>query len=272
MKRFISAAIASALFFGTTHVSAFAIEKDHLWKPPNSGPPVDTQVEGWGENSSQSLPFSFSPFDEQNSESNQEMARYSFNTVLANCESPSDIGCIESIKFSTDGETWDDAVFKQTLQQRDFAYGTYTGDSDNPWDMQRTSTWEADPSIGLLEASLPNEYELVGATHGMGDDYTINVTATSAVEDGIAKIQGLKFEAIAGGVNEQPGEECDYWGINNEIIETPVSYCYEAVDLPENLQLEVNVQLGDRINELSGWFDGRISNPTVFLALLSRQG
>ena len=264
MKRIIAVTTGFVLLLGTAHASAFANGKDHLWRPPTDGPPVDTQVEGWGENSSQSLPFSFSPFDTRNSESNREMARNSFNTVLANCTSSSDIGCIESIRYSADGQSWNDAVFTRTLQQRDFAYGTPTGDPDNPWDMQRTSTWDANPSLGLLKASLPNEYELAEVPHGMGDDYTINVTATSTVVDGIAKIQGLKFEAIAGGVNDQSGYECDYWGISNEIIEDdPVAYCYEAVDLPENLQLEVNVQLGNRINELTGWFDGRIFNPTI---------
>jgi hypothetical protein len=142
--------------------------------------------------------------------------------------------------------------------------------TDKGWAMQYTSTWEADPTRGLLKASLPNEYELDGAIHGMGENYTINVTAISAIDDGnidsgIAKIQGLKFEAIAGGVNAPTDEGCEFWGISNEIVdEDRVSYCYEAVDLPENLQLEVNVQLGDRINELSGWFDGRIYDPTVF--------
>ena len=261
MKRFIAATATSVLFFVTAHASASAIDKDHLWSPPVSGPPIDTQVEGWGENSGQTLPFSFSPFDEDNSEFVQEIARNSFNTVLANCNSSNDIGCIESIKFSIDGETWEDAVFKQTLQQRDFAYGVPT---DDGWGMQYTSTWKPDADIGLLEASLPNEYELAGASHGMGDDYTINVTAISAIEDGFAKIQGLKFEAIAGGVNEQDGDDCDYWGISNEIVDDDrISYCYEPVDLPEDLQLEVNVQLGDRINELSGWFDGRIYDPTI---------
>ena len=271
MKRFFAVATASVLILGTAHVSAFANGKDHLWSPPSSPPGAGTQVEGWGENRGQTLPFSFSPFDEgdpdyANSEFVREIASYSFDTVLSNCDPPElVIGCIESIKFSIDGETWNNADPIGTLEQRDFAYGVNTEDG---WAMQYTSTWEADPTRGLLQASLPNEYELEGAIHGMGENYTINVTAISAIEDGnidsgIAKIQGLKFEAIAGGVNAPTDEGCEFWGISNSIVDPPVSYCYEAVDLPENLQLEVNVQLGDRINELSGWFDGRIYDPTI---------
>ncbi len=264
---FKSVVISSLVALLLSQTPAFAIDKDHLWSPPSSPPEAGTQVEGWGENRGQTLPFSFSPFDEANSDSLREIASYSFDTVLANCTSQDQIGCIELIRFSTDdGLTWDNAVFIDTLQQRDFAYGVTI---DDGWAMQRTSTWEADPTRGLLKASLPNEYELDGANHGMGEKYTINVTAISTIEDGnihdgIAKIQGLKFEAIAGGVNEQLGDECDYWGISNEIIDDDrISYCYEAVDLPDNLQLEVNVRLGDRINELSGWFDGRLYDPTI---------
>jgi hypothetical protein len=261
MKRFITVATASVLLLGTAHIPAFAIEKDHLWSPPNIAPPSDAQVEGWGENRGQTLPFSFSPYDDDNTDLLDSIARYSFDTVLANCTTSDEIGCIESIRYSTNGTQWYDAVFKRTLQQREFAYSVTT--DDGPY-FQPTSTWEANPEIGLLEASLPSEYELLGASHGMGDDYTINVTAISAVDElGIAKIQGLKFEAIAGGINGDDEIDCEFWHVQNLTVATPASYCYEAVDLPENLQLEVNVQLGERINELSGWFDGRIMSPTI---------
>jgi hypothetical protein len=241
---------------------AIADPPDHLYQIP-SGPPVDTQVETWLETNTGSIPLSFSPFDMRNSAENREQASNSFDTVLGICSAQVSDGCIESIKYSTDGLTWYTASLARTLQQRHMAYGRYTGGGESSWDMQLTSTWPADPSLGLFASSLPNEFSLPNAPHALGSDYLINATVTSRLVNGVASMQGLEIEAIAGSINGDDAFDCDYWHVENTDVTPQASYCYETLDLPANLQLEVNVQLGNRIKELSGWFDGRLSNPSI---------
>ena len=170
---FKSVVLSSLVALLLSQAPAFADSIDRLYDIPESGPPVDTQVEGWRENIGSTLPFSFSPFDDRSSDFIKQIAGYSFNTVLGVCATPSQTGCIESIRYSADGLNWHDAVFKGTLQQREMAYGMPTQDADDPWNMQLTSTWDANPSIGLLEASLPNEFELPKAPNAIGNDITI---------------------------------------------------------------------------------------------------
>ena len=268
MRKVLVSIIGSALMVSAVTSPASADEVDHLYTIPNS-PPIHTYVENWAESNTDSLPLSFSPFDERNSAQNRENAKNSFDTVLPICSSVGQIGCIESVRYSPDGFTWYTANLARNLEQREMAYGTYTGNNDNPWDMQLTSTWAADPSRGLFAASLPNEFTLANAPHGLGTDYLINATVTSKLANGVARIEGLEIEAVAGKVNGG-NSTCDYWGIDNP--GKSASYCYEPVDLPENLQLEVNVQLGSRINELSGWFDGRLSNPSIIFGNITSPG
>jgi hypothetical protein len=257
------AAVVSMLFvMGLFQTPAFADAPDHLYQTP-SGPPVDTMVETWLETNTSSIPLSFSPFDMRNSVENREQASNSFDTVLGICSAQVSNGCIESIRYSTDGLTWYTASLARTLQQRHMAYGRYTGVGDFPWDMQLTSTWPADPALGLFASSLPNEFSLPNAPHALGADYLINATVTSRLVNGVASMQGLEIEAIAGSINGDSAFDCDYWHVENANVTPQASYCYETLDLPANLQLEVNVQLGNRISELSGWFDGRLANPTI---------
>jgi hypothetical protein len=51
------------------------------------------------------------------------------------------------------------------------------------------------------------------------------------------------------------GIDIDAWATNADGTQT--------VNLPENLKLRVKVRLGERISELSGWFDGRIKDAEV---------
>lgn len=265
---FKSVVLSSLVALLLSQTPAFADSVDRLYDIPDSGPPIDTQVETWMETSSGSLPFSFSPFDTRNSEANRQTAEYAFDTVLGVCSSTNKTGCIESVKYSADGKKWYTANFKTNHQQRSVASGRFTGDPDNPWDFLLTSLWPANKSLGLFKASLPNEFSLPNAAHDLGSDYLVNVTVTSNVEDGVARIQGLQAEALAGIVSADDAFKCQGRHVENNTV-TPEevtpdeSYCYETVDLPENLQLEVNIQLGNRIDELSGWFDGRLMDPSI---------
>ena len=266
MKRMIAVLVTTSLFTYALQTSVSADPIDRLYEIP-SGPPVDTQVETWLETNTGSVPLSFSPFNTSNSIANRALAANSFDTVLGTCSAQVSTGCIESIRYSINGQTWYLASLNQTLQQRHMAYGTYTGDPNNPWDMQLTSTWSADPSLGLFQASLPNELSLSNAPHSLGSDYLINATVKSELVDGVAVIKALEVEAIAGLLVPDDDDRnvfnCQGRHVSNELVDPIASYCYETNDLPENLQLEVNIQLGSRISELSGWFDGRLLNPTI---------
>jgi hypothetical protein len=259
MRRLAAVFIASTLLMSVSQPPAFADPPDHLYQIP-SGPPVDTQVATWMESNTSSTRFSFSPFDERNSATNRQQALNSFDTVLGVCAPTNNVGCIESVRYSADGFTWYTATLARNLDQRFWAYYNMTDSQGEAH--QLTSTWPADPARGLFQASLPNEFSLPNAPHAIGSEYLINATAISKVVDGVARMQGIELEAIAGRVKTDSAE-CDYWRVETSIVQPRNYYCYEPVDLPENLQLEVNVELGSRISELSGWFDGRLMNPSI---------
>ena len=259
MRRVAAVFIASTLLMSVSQAPAFADPPDHLYQIP-FGPPVDTQVATWMESSSSSTRFSFSPFDERNSPTNRQQAQNSFDTVLGVCTPTNPTGCIESIRYSIDGFTWYTASFSRNLDQRFWAYYNLTDSQAEAH--QFTSTWNADPARGLFKASLPNEFSLPNAPHAIGVDYLINATVISNLVNGVAKIKGIELEAIAG-KEKMDRADCEYWRVETSIVQPRNYYCYEPVDLPENLQLEVNVELGSRISELSGWFDGRLMNPSI---------
>lgn len=259
MKRIFAVLVSIFVALGLFQAPALADTPDHLYQIP-SGPPVDTQVATWMESNTSSPRFSFSPFDERNSPTNRQQAQNSFDTVLGVCTPTNPTGCIESIRYSIDGFTWYSASLSRNLDQRFWAYYNYTDSQAESH--QFTSTWSADPARGLFQASLPNEFSLPNAPHAIGFDYLINATVISNLVNGVAKIKGIELEAIAGKVKTDSAQ-CDYWRVETSMIQPRNNYCYEPVDLPENLQLEVNVELGNRITELSGWFDGRLMNPSI---------
>lgn len=249
-----------------TSVGARADTDQHIWSGGKM-PPKLTFAQAWAENFGQSTPMSENPFDSRNSTSNQMVLGGDFQTVLGLCQSEAEVGCIDPIQFSLDGgTTWKSAIPLQSPGQRFFKFGGYI--SANNWDLAFTSTYDANPSQGLLRAVPPNYWQLPGAENAAGDTYMINAVASSALLAGKASLKGLDLIATAGKATMTSNvANCPYWNVQTSGIKvddpTHPGYCFEPVNLPTNLRLRVSVQLGNRLGELKGWFDGRINDPNI---------
>ena len=267
MIRFLTSVtkVALALFAAVLIASGTAkadasLPDPHVWTG-GSNPPLNQMSVFWAESTLDSSPVSYSPFDERTSVEANRIVGAGFDTVLGPCSDTLQIGCISAMKFSLDdGTTWSDAKRLTSPGQRDFAFNTIspTGKQDTVY----TSLYSADSRTGLLESSLPNFWNLPGATNALGEEYMINVVARSALQDGKAKLTELNFSANAG--KQYPvSAPCKYLTVQTQRTGGFHGYCFEPVNLPSNLRLRVSVNLGDRIDELSGWFDGRLEKPVI---------
>ncbi|MFM6963841.1 MAG: hypothetical protein ACKOWJ_06255 [Micrococcales bacterium] len=234
-------------------------------------PGAKKQAWFWAENAAASTPFSANPWDASLTPWMAAHAKEDFPTVLALCVAPSDLGCISDISYSLDaGSTWQKPVQELSPGQRSFIDGHWTGSA---WEYLFTSNYLADASKGLFQSVSPNYFALPGADNSIGNHYFINAVVHSAVAAGSKKavMQGIDLLVQAGKATE-PGFKqtfCD--DPDKTFIEaskpqtqnTPNGYCFEAVNIPSNVRFRMSVNLGTRLSELSGWFDGRLGNPSI---------
>jgi hypothetical protein len=259
----ISSVGLAAAIVSTPNLVSHANADDHLisW---NTLPPAYTQVNAWLDSNTNSVPFSTNPWDSRNSVQNQNQMMRDFTTVLPVCASENSIGCVLGVEYSTDnGETWSKAKQLVSPGQRNYAFGRIG--QDGKWDIAKSSIYPADPSKNLWQSEQPAYWELLGANHSLGNHYFINATVHSSADYANKSIiNGIELSANAGEVRNISGIDCHYWLTEVDKADTARSdYCFEAVNMPTNLSLRMKVNLGSRIKELSGWFDGRLDNAVI---------
>jgi len=260
---FFSLIINSLIPLGS--VSGSESTPNYLYVGPPS-PPRNFEIITWTENSTDSVPLSYSPFYLVSSAETRDLAKTGFKTVLEDCavQTTPEIGCIEVRYSKLPTDDLKSPSSRSTTEHRGVAWGIPDGDG---FDFMYTSTWPRDDSNGLFAASFPNVYQLEDTPHSLGDDYLINAVLTQIIVGDKAIIEGLEVEVVAGKRrNVGRGTLCKYWGVENvplDPLDPLVNYCFDPVSLPPDLVVEVKVKLGERINELSGWFDGRLKNANI---------
>jgi hypothetical protein len=269
IKRVLVAIISSigliATSFGSS-AGAAEIEDPHLLTLNNYNmPPAYNQVYTWLENNTVSVPFSINPFDLRTQGIDIKYVQQDYKTVLPKCRQATDAGCLSTVEYSVDaGLTWLAAEPISSPGQREVAFSRF---ENGNFVRTYTSTYPADTAKGVWEASLPNYWKLPGANHAIGDRYFINAVTRSAINPaGKSVMTGIEFVAYAGEVRAKySNQECKYWDVHtkDQSRDPSDSYCFEAVNLPESLLLRTKVNLGSRITELSGWFDGRLSDALI---------
>lgn len=235
---------------------AVAESKSDFWVSDYTNmPPKQTLRMVWQDSVTAGTFFSTDPRNTENSESNRQQIARDFKTVLGVCEATPQPGCIASVEFKLT-DVWQKAEIQTSPGQRTFAFGTIA--PDMKWDVAKSSLYKADPAAGIFAASEPNLFKFPGATHRHGENYWVNAVVTSAMNGAKASITGLDVSAWAVGIEpncSKPGAV---------IIEASQgTYCNNLVNLPKDLEIKVSVYLGARIEELSGWFDGRMLNPSI---------
>ena len=227
-------------------------------------PPAYNQAASWEELNEYGTPFSTNPWDLRSHPAIAQDAKNDFTTVLPVCAAANSVGCIEVPQYSMDaGQTWSSAQQVASPGQRHYAWGR---EIDGSIELLKTSTYAANPSKGLFQGVVPNFWTLPGATHSLGEGYVINAVLHSKVAAGsnVAKVFAIDILANAGSYTVDTIGTCKYWVEDTaETFGVHPGYCYEAVNMPANLDLRVSVRLGNRLNELSGWFDGRLKDPVI---------
>ena len=218
-------------------------------------PPKLTQRMVWHDSINAGTYFSTDPRNMENSEFNRQQITHDFKTVLGRCGATLEPGCLASVDFKV-ADTWQKAEVQKSPGQREYAFGTIT--PDLKWDIAKSSLYKADSKAGIFTASEPNLFRFPGATNRHGETYWVNAVVTSAMNGAKASITGLDISAWAAGIEPN----CPITS-TTRIESSQGSYCNNLVNLPKDLEIKVSVYLGDRIKELSGWFDGRMLHPTI---------
>ncbi len=252
-------AILGALFLVFAPVTAHSedLRSDYFQLGGQQMPPKQNLVKYWTDSTNPGVFFSTDPFDPSLSEQNRTNVQSGFKTVLGVCESEADEGCLRSVQFNVNGE-WSDAKLLTSPGQRSYAFGGIT--KDLKWDVVNSKTYAADPAKGIYRASQPNLFEVTNAAHRLGNQYWVNAVLTSQISSGKAKIKGLDISAWA--VRIDPNCKSD-GNLSYIPIAPRGGYCQYLVNLPSSISIRVSVDLGTRLSELSGWFDGRVMNPEI---------
>jgi hypothetical protein len=112
------------------------------------------------------------------------------------------------------------------------------------------------PDTGLPRGGYAKVWKLPGANHGGGDNYTVtasvyyykNVNPDSLTQTFAMEIKPVKFDKLmpSGG---------NWW---------PFSYG-TAYNFPANVEYQAKVRMGKFKEQVGGWFNGRILDPTITL-------
>lgn len=187
------------------------------------------------------LAHSRNPFDTSNIQEIRNILRGGFSTVLAPCSQTLVTGCISEVSYKV-GEDWLSATPAGHGTVNKQATGMFV---DGKLELFKDSNYPADPKHGIFEGTDSLLWNLNQAPHPLGTSYRVNAIINSSLDkNDYAKIVGIDLEAWAMDANGQ-----------------------RAVDLPKDLQLRVKVNLGQRLSELSGWFDGRLNDPKIDFGL-----
>ncbi len=234
--------------------SAFATSSGDFWTSGGDNmPPKSTLRMVWKDAITDGIFFSTDPRNLENSKTAQTALSRNFNTVLGICGAKLEPGCISSVDYKVENE-WKSAVLQPSPGQRAYAGGVITPDLQ--WDIFKSSLYLADPAAGIFSASEPNLFAFPGASHRLGENYWVNAVVTSEMNSGKARITGIDISVWGVQVSDNCSGE-DY-------VETHQgSYCNTLVNIPKDLEIRTSVYLGARIKELSGWFDGRMIDPSI---------
>lgn len=261
MKKYIALAFAATFVFAPVSAVSEDLKSDFFQPGGQQMPPKQNMVMFWSDATNPGTFFSTDPHDPRLSETNRKQVQSSFRTVLPVCDADTSTGCLKKVEFKI-GDTWQDAKLLASPGQREYAFGNIG--KDLQWDIVKSKIYPANKAKGIFEASQPNLFEVTDAPHRLGSQYWVNAVLTSDITSGVAKIRGLDISAW--GVRIAPS--CDRNGNVSFVPTTETSgYCQYLVNLPSSISIRVSVDLGSRLKELSGWFDGRIMNPEIDMGL-----
>lgn len=259
MKKFLAIATAALLAMSPAVSSAETHTTDFWTTGRSQLPPENNWKLTWSDSLHNGLFFSTDPRLETLSETNRSQVALAYKTVLGLCDQNVVVGCISKIRYRLNGE-WEEPRPLVSPGQRKHAFGSLAAPgSPNKWDIAETAVYQANESQGFFRAVEPNLFALEKAPHKFGTEYWINAVTTSTFANGKSKLNGLDISVWATKVVNN----CTETELDVRVETTRGTFCNYVVNFPIDLEMEIEVNLGQRISELSGWFDGRITDPQI---------
>lgn len=191
-----------------------------------------------------------------------EPGRNTFSSILPPCSGMQQ-ACISSVEYQVGGGKWETATSGANEGQRAIASGYLNG--PNNWVYVPSTTFIEELSVGRPEGATARLWTFPNAPHAGSDKYQVAVSFSGQVSpDEKFSIESFNAEVTpASRVIGSPGG-CIQPSIWEERAQfSNDGYCKTIYDFPENIRIRVNLNLGVFLNEIQGWFDGRLSNASI---------
>jgi hypothetical protein len=198
-----------------------------------------------------------------------EPGRNGFSSILPPCSGIQQ-ACISSVEYQVDGGKWETATSGTNEGQRALAGGYLNG--PNNWVFVPSATFNEQLSIGRPEGATARLWTFPNAPHAGSDKYQVAVTFSGQVTAD-EKFSIDSFNAEVTPVTRVIGNSggCLQPSIWEERAQfSNDGYCKTVFDFPENIRVRVNLNLGVFLDEIQGWFDGRLSNANIRIDSSSR--
>jgi hypothetical protein len=162
--------------------------------------------------------------------------------VLPVCSESSATACLESVEWRKQGGQW---MVGQVLVPLQRSVG-----EESPWPENLAANQPAGDSPRLWR---------LGAPHNGGDIYRAAVVLSGSTDFAFyASLTPLTADLL-------PNGDCKDGDGSPIVSSPPAVYCWRTYDFPEGYEYRIRVRLGTFANELTGWLDGRITEPDFSL-------
>ncbi len=208
------------------------------------------------------LPLSYLPLD-------GDARATGFSSVLPPCDG-SQSACIFKVEYQIDNGSWESAIPGADEGQRAIAYGLLNG--ANNWVQVLTSTFPENISLGRPQGATARLWSFPKAPHGAGDKYQVAANF-KGFRDPNGKYSTDSFYLEVTPVTRGLGNSSTC--IQPSIFEARTQfsmdgYCKTIYDFPETMKVRVTLKLGEFLEKVKGWYDGRIREAQINIDSQSR--
>lgn len=186
-------------------------------------------------------------------------AKLSFNRpriyyALPPCSSLIKSGCIASVDYSLDSNTWKAAVLSSRELVKRNGEVSVNGrlSTGEVISTREFNEWVAEPESHTPAAGRASYWHFPGAPHGGGDEYLLRANVSGINSSQSTWSNGKVQRYLEMGIFPVDG--------------------LSEYEFPANVKIRVRLNLGIVINDLWGWFHGRVINPDVVMDLDSALG
>ena len=174
-------------------------------------------------------------------------------------------GCIESVQYQLNNGAWESATAGPDEGQR-YLYDSFVDPRiDNP-----SSKFSEDLSKNLPEGNTARVWSFPGAPHGGGTGYLVSASISGNLVQNGSKyslsdfnLRVLPVARVAKVSEPNCPTDSIFEPVAPDSTNPRVGFCEQVYDFPATMRIRVQIKLGQFLNALSGWFDGRLYNPSI---------